>query len=100
MDGSGVSFPDLGILHMAAGGLGIAAVGEIVIVVPGHQGDAVGAGGVKAGGIEAVGFAGQQYGVQPVGLQGRGDLFEMVHGDSSFLVRRCAGGGKASPCGW
>ena len=95
-----VSLPYLGILHMAAGGLGIAAVSEIVIAVPGHQGDAIGAGRVKAGGVEAVGLAGQQHGVQPVGLQGCGDLFEMVHGGSSFPVRRCAGGGKASPCGW
>ena len=70
---------------MAAGGLGIAAVGEIVIAVPGHQGDAVGAGGVKAGGIEAVGLAGQQHGVQLMGLQGCGDLLEMVHKIPLFL---------------
>ena len=89
-----IGLPDLRVLHIAPGGLGIAAVGKIIIVMPGHYGNAVASGGMEAAGVEAVGLAGQQHGVQMMRLQPGGDLLEMVH--LRFLFSRMIGGGKTS----
>ena len=83
-----VRLPDLRIPYMAGCGLDVAGVGEIEIPLPGHQGHAVGAGGVEAGGVKAVGLASQQHSVQAVGLQHTGNFFEMIHSRSSFSESR------------
>ena len=83
----GVGHGDLGVLHLVVGGLDIAGVGEIEVPLPGHQGHAVGAGGVEAGGIEAVGLAGQQHTVQLIGRQLFRNFRKMVHNQNSFQIR-------------
>ena len=59
--------------------LRVPGVGHVIASVPGHQGHAVGAGGVEAGGVKAVGLVGQQHGVQTVTRQLSGDLRKVVH---------------------
>ena len=71
--------PKLGALHIPGGSFRVPGVGKVVGPFPGHQGHAVGPGGVKAGAVKTVGLTGQQNGVQPIAVQAGGDFLKMVH---------------------
>ena len=70
---------DLRILHMPPGGLCVPGVGEVIELLSGDQGHAVGSGGVEAGGVKTVGLMGQQHTVQVTGFQLGGDFSKMIH---------------------
>ncbi|SCJ78454.1 Uncharacterised protein [uncultured Blautia sp.] len=69
---------------MPPGGLCVPGVGEVIELLPGDQGHAVGSGGVEAGGVKTVGLMGQQHTVQVTGFQLSGDFSKMIHRVTSW----------------